>query len=459
MVFTSGNSPTADAPDENMRRTVRRKIAWRVVPVLAFAYFLANLERANLGIAALSMNKSLGLTAATYGLAAGLFFIGYFVFEVPSNLALARFGARKWLARIAITWGIVATATAAVQGPGSLYVMRILLGVAEAGLFPGVVFYFTLWFPARDRAKMLALFAVGASASAMVGPPLSGAILSLWPHGLFGLSDWRALFVLEGVPSIVVGLLIWKILVDAPGQAKWLSATEKAWLARELDEPAPARRHNPLRALFDRRVLMLSLAYFAKNCGGYVLVFFMPLILRELSARSGTHYSTFTISLLSAIPAAVTVVVAILWAAHSDRVQERRWHAAIPLFAAAVGIAWAASTTNPILLMVALTLGTVGIGAMSGAFFQLPSAFLTGSMAAIGIAAINATGNLGGFVGPYLYGVLQNATNSSHAGMLGLAAVVLLGAAIILLPMFRKRPAVTPAATRTEPATADADGS
>lgn len=434
--------PIGEPADEEMRKAIRRKIAWRVVPLLALAYFMANLERTNLGIAALSMNESLGLTAATYGLAAGLYFVGYFVFEVPSNLAMVRFGARKWLARIAVSWGIVATATALVQGPFSLYVMRILLGIAEAGLFPGVILYFTLWFAPRDRAKMLALFVVGASVSGVLGPPMSGAILDLWPDGLLGMSDWRALFVIEGLPSIVVGILIWVVLVDSPDKARWLSGAEKKWLAGQLAAPPDlSERHNPLRCLLDPKVLLLSAAYFAKNCGGYVLVFFMPQILRTLTERNGAEYSTLTISLLSAIPAAVTVVAAVLWAANSDRLQERRWHASIPLFLAAAGIIWASTTTNPIVLLLALTVATAGIGAMSGAFFQLPAAFLAGPTIAVGIAAINATGNLGGFVGPYLFGLLQGSTDSFLAGNVMLAAVLVVGGAIILLPMFRPRPA------------------
>jgi MFS transporter, ACS family, tartrate transporter len=430
--------------DEEIRKTVLRKVAWRVVPLLAFAYFMASLERANLGIAALSMNESLGLTSAAFGLAAGLFFIGYFVFEVPSNIALARFGARRWLARIALTWGVVAAATAAVQGPASLYVMRILLGIAEAGLFPGVIFYFTLWFPARDRAKMLALFTLGGSASGMFGPPLSGAILSLWPHGLLGLENWRALFLLEGLPSILVGLLIWRFLVDRPDKARWLSAEEKAWLAGQL-EPAPERRHSPLRILTDIRVLLLSVVYFAKNCGGYALVFFTPQLIKSLSATEGSEYSTFTISMLSAIPPTVGLVVGILWAVNSDRMQERRWHAAIPLVVGALGVVWAAMATDPILLLAAITVAGVGIGSMTEAFFQLPSAFLAGPAVAVGIAAINATGNLGGFVGPYVFGVLQGAGGSLLAGNLALAGLLVVGAAIIFLPMFRPERSTRPA--------------
>ena len=448
MAFTSdSSSPTtaASPPDEEMRKTVLRKIAWRVIPLLAFAYFMASVERTNLGVAALSMNESLGLTTATFGFAAGLFFIGYFVFEVPSNVALARFGARRWLARIALSWGIVATATAAVQGPASLYIMRILLGIAEAGLFPGVIFYFTLWFPARDRAKMLALFTLGGTASGMFGPPLAGAILSLWPDGLLGLENWRALFVIEGLPSLLVGLLIWRFLVDRPDKATWLSAQEKAWLAGQLDA-APDRRHSPLRALMDVRVLLLSVVYFAKNCGGYALVFFTPQILRTISAAGGAEYSTFTVSLLSAIPATAGLFAGILWAINSDRLQERRWHAAIPLVVGAAGVVWAATATDPILLLVALTVATVGIGSMTEAFFQLPSAFLAGPAVAVGIAAINATGNLGGFVGPYVFGLLQGAAGSLLIGNLALAALLVIGAGIIFLPMFRpKQPEPAPA--------------
>ncbi|MFE6758131.1 MFS transporter [Streptomyces sp. NPDC057684] len=460
MAFAShmSSSPSGASDGDEIRKTIRRKIAWRVIPILGFAYFMANLERTNLGVASLSMNASLGLTTATYGLAAGLYFVGYFVFEVPSNIAMARYGARKWLTRIAITWGLVAAATAAVQGPVSLYAMRILLGVAEAGLFPGVVFYCTLWFVPRDRAKMIALFAIGSTVSGLAGPPLAGAILSLWPHGMLGMEDWRALFVIEGLPSIVVGLLIWKVLVDSPDKARWLTGTEKAWLAENIDSSAESSNsRNPLRVLADLRVLLLSLSYFAKNAGGYVLIFFMPQIIQSFTVERGAHYSTLTISLLSAIPAVFATITAIMWAASSDRRQERRWHSAIPLVAAGVGIAWAASASNPVVLLIALTVATAGVGSVSGAFFQLPAAFLAGPAAAVGIATINATGNLGGFVGPYLFGILKDTTGSFLVGNLILAALLFLGAAIILLPMFRPTTRGADAAkpTQADPSTAD----
>jgi MFS family permease len=410
-----------------------------VVPLLAFAYFMASLERANLGIAALSMNKALGLTQAAFGLAAGLYFIGYFFFEVPSNLALSRWGARKWLGRIALTWGVVATLTALVQGPTSLYVMRILLGIAEAGLFPGVAFYFTLWFPARERGKMLALFVVGGALSGIVGPLLSGAILEWLPNGILGLEDWRALFVIEGLPSIIVGILIWRFLVDRPEKARWLTADEKTWLTKEIDaDAAPHVKGNPLRSLLNPKILLLSFSYFCKNCSGYVLIFFMPLILKQLSAGNGSQYSTWTIAMLTALPAVVTLFAAVAWAAHSDKKMERQWHSALPLLLAAAGIIAGAATSNPFLLMGALIAATVGVGSMSGAFFQLPPLFLSGSMVAVGIAAINATGNLGGFVGPYVFGILQDSTGSSLTGYVLLAALLVVGAGVILLPMFRR---------------------
>lgn len=455
MAFTPQSDPLPAADEEHLRRSVRRKIAWRFVPLLGAAYCMALMERNNLGIASLEMNQSLGLAPAVYGLVAGLFFLGYFVFEVPSNLAMARFGARIWLARIALTWGLVATLTAFVQGPVSLSILRVLLGIAEAGLFPGVVFFFTLWFPPRDRARMLALFTLGGTASAVIGPPLAGTILTLWPDGLLGLESWRALFLVEGLPSLVIAVLIWRYLVDGPDKAPWLSNREKQWLVAQLDDPAGNRRHNPLRTLLDVRILLLSVVYFAKNCGGYVLIFFMPQIIRSLSTQDGgPGYSTLTISLLAAIPATATVVAGLLWAVNSDRMQERRWHAALPLFVGAAGIVWSASTANPILLLVALTIANVGISSMTEAFFQLPSVFLAGPAVAVGIAAVNATGNLGGFAGPYVFGLLQQSTGSFYVGTVVLAVLLVAGGLIIFLPMFRPTPAA-PAAAR--PATALTD--
>jgi MFS family permease len=384
---------------------------------------------------------------------------------VPSNLALSRWGARKWLGRIAFTWGAVATLTALVQGEASLYVMRILLGIAEAGLFPGVAFYFTLWFPARERGKMLALFVVGGALSGIVGPLLSGAILQWWPDGVFGLEDWRALFIIEGLPSIIVGILIWRFLVDRPDKARWLTDDEKTWLTNELDaEAAPHAKGNPLRSLLNPKVLLLSFAYFTKNCSGYVLIFFIPLILKEFSASNGNQYSTFTIAVLTALPAVIAIFTAVAWAAHSDHKLERQWHSALPLLLAAAGIIAGAATTNPYLLMGALIAATVGINSMSGAFFQLPPLFLSGSMVAVGVAAINATGNLGGFVGPYVFGILKESTGSSFTGYVLLAGLLILGAGVILLPTFRKKvPAasvpttanVAPGATKGEAALAN----
>lgn len=431
------------AEDAAYRKRVTRKIAWRVVPLLAFAYFMASLERANLGIAALSMNKALGLTQAAFGLAAGLFFVGYFFFEVPSNWALSKYGARKWLGRIALTWGIIATLTAVVQGPASLYIMRILLGIAEAGLFPGVAFFFTLWFPARERAKMLSLFVAGGLLSGIFGPILSSAILQWLPNGILGLEDWRALFIIEGLPSILVGVLIWLFLVDRPEKAQWLSDDEKTWLTNELAaEAVPQKKHiNPFRSLVNPKILLLSFVYFTKNCSGYVLVFFMPIIIKQLGSDNGGSFSPLTIGALTALPAAVSIFTAIAWAAHSDKAQERRWHSALPLLLAALGIIAGAATSNPWLLMGALIVATVGVNSMSGAFFQIPTLFLSGSMVAVGLAAVNSVGNLGGFVGPYLFGILQDSTGSFFVGSLLLAILLVFGAATVLLPIFRRKAA------------------
>ncbi|MEW2508229.1 MFS transporter [Amycolatopsis sp. NPDC047767] len=431
----SGHIPV----DQAAQARVVRKAAFRIIPIVGIAYFLCNLERSNLSVAALSMNRSLGLTETAFGIASGVFFIGYFLAEVPSNLALVRFGARRWLARITITWGILAALTAAAQGPTSLYVWRALLGFAEAGLAPGVIYYFTLWFPSRDRGKMVTLFTgLGGLLGSLIGNPLSGGILTFLPHGAFGLEDWRVLFVVEGALSVILGFVLLKALSDRPEQARWLTAEEQTTLKTMIEaEASTTEKHpKPWRMLLDVRLSLLSVVWFFKSAGAYALTFFLPTIVAEIVKSTGGGHSSLYVASVAAIPSAIALIGAVCWSWHSDRTGERRWHSAVPLFVGAAGLlAYVVVSHNLVLVIVALTVATIGLNSISGAFFQIPSLYLSGAAAATGLAMVNATGNLGGFVGPYLFGAFSDATGSFAVGTVVLSAMLVAGGVIVLMPI------------------------
>lgn len=386
-----------------------------LVPILAIAYCFNSLEKTNIGLAALQMNQALSLTTAAFGLASGLLFVGYAVFEVPSNLMQYKGGARKWLARIMITWGATAAATGFVNNEASLYVLRILLGVAEAGFYPGVILYFTLWVPRQYRGTMLSLFVLGGTLSAVIGSPLTGLLLT--PDTYFGIESWRAMFVIEGVPAVLVGVLCLFMVSDRPADAKWLSAGERSWLESSIeDENAQVQsKHSGLgifRAMADIRVLTLSIIYFGLKFGQYALAFFLPLMVVAFQASAGTKMSTLQVSLMVAIPTACAVVPAILWARHSDKTGERFWHATMPAIVGAIGICASAALHQPILIMIALCIATIGLTAQSAPFYQIPGFFLTGAAAATAFGLINSLGNLGGFVAPTVFGALKDATGN-----------------------------------------------
>ena len=396
---------------EAEQNRVIRKVAVRLVPVLGFAYFFNSLDKSNIGLAALQMNHALGLTTAAFGLASGLLFVGYAVFEVPSNLALYKFGARRWISRIMISWGLIAAATAFVQGPVSLYVLRILLGIAEAGFYPGVLIYLTMWIQLRKRGQMFAWFVFGGALSGVLGSPLTGLLLT--PSHYLGLAGWRTMFLLEGMPAVFIGLLCLVVLRDRPEQAAWLSDDERHWLTTTLNAERTKTESlhansSSLRLLADAPVLLMSLIYFCAKFGQYALTFFLPLIIVEFETAAGRHYSTLHISLLTAVPAACSVIPAIMWAAHSDRTGERIWHAALPMFIACVGICASVVFHDPWLIMIAICVANIGTGAQSAPFYQVPNTFLTGMAAAATFALINSIGNLGGFVAPYAFGLLRD---------------------------------------------------
>lgn len=431
--ITSAASDLLSELTDSEKRATIRKVTLRLVPILAIAYFFNSLEKNNIGLAALKMNESLGLTTAAFGLASGLLFVGYAVFEVPSNLMQYKLGARKWLARIMITWGAVAAGTGFVSNEAGLYTLRILLGVAEAGFYPGVILYFTLWVPRQYRGTMLSLFVIGGVLSNVIGSPLTGLLLT--PESYFGIESWRAMFVIEGIPAVLIGALCLVKLADRPADAKWLTGREKAWLETSIAEENALVESNHsgkgvLRALADVRVLTLSFIYFCLKFGQYALVFFLPLMVVAFQQEAGTKMSAFQVSLMVAIPATVAVVPAILWARHSDKTGERYWHATIPAIVGAVGICASAAVQQPILIMIFICIAFTGISAQSAPFYQIPGFFLTGAAAATAFGLINSLGNLGGFVAPTVFGALKDATGNYMlpsyimGGVLILAAIL-----------------------------------
>ncbi|GHH72525.1 MFS transporter [Streptomyces sulfonofaciens] len=441
------NSGDGRLTEQEKRRTIR-KVGWRLMPVLAFAYFVNSIDKTNISLASLTMNRDLGLTEAAFGLASGLFFLGYFVFEVPSNVILYKVGPRRWITRIMVSWGVVSAATALVHGSGSLYAVRVLLGVAEAGFYPGVLLYLMFWFPTRYRGRMLAFFVLGGSLSGVFGNPLTGLILD-HTDGLLGLSGWRMMFVLEGLPAIAVGVVALLVLRDRPVDAKWLTERERTWLTGELDaEQSLVHGRNAhagsFRMITDIRVAMLSFVYFCKAVGQYGLTFFMPQMIVLFEAEAHHTYSATTVSLLTSVPALAAVLVAVPWAMHSDRTGERIWHSALPLFASTAGLCAAAAFDRPVAIMVALCVASMGIGTMSQAFFQIPGQFLTGMAAAGGLALINAVGNLGGFVSPYATGWLKDTTGTFSTACYVMGAVMAVGGfGILAFPRVARRKAHT----------------
>jgi MFS transporter, ACS family, tartrate transporter len=414
------------------------KVMKRLVPFLCFCYFIAYLDRVNVGFAALQMNTALGLDAGTFGFGAGLFFIAYFLLEVPSNIALDKFGARKWIARIMITWGVISAAFAFIphisRATGlsteyTFYLLRFLLGIAEAGFFPGVIFYITLWFPSAYRARIVSLFMLAIPFSSIVGAPLSGALLNLSGAGLDG---WQWLFILEGVPACVVALVVLIFLTDRPSDARWLTAQERDWLEQRLTAErqlkiAAAGHFSFLKSIADPRILALALVYFCLNAGGYGVSYFLPTIVK------GFGLTNFMTGVVAAIPFVFGAVGMVLLSRHSDKTMERRGHVAVALAMGALGIGLSGFVDDPVLKMALLCFAQIGISAVPPMFWPIPSSFLTGASAAAGIAVINSLGNLSGFGGPFLMGWLKNTTGSFTPGLVCLAIVAAIGAAVVLL--------------------------
>ena len=412
----------------DLETTTLRKVRNGLIPFLGLLYFAAFIDRVNIGFAAEQMHRDLGFSAFVYGLGAGIFFIGYCLFEVPSNLALHRLGGRRWIARIMLSWSLLAGAMAFIQGPIGFYTLRFLLGAAEAGFFPGVIYYLTYWVPESERARLVGLFMTAIPISTALGGPLSGAILKL--DGVLGLAGWRWLFLIETLPSLLLGWATLHVLVDTPAEARWLSAAERAWLSETLraESARGAAGANSLRAtLISRSVLALSACYFGVECALYGVILWVPQILATAGIAWGGP------GWLVAIAYSIAAIGMVAWCRHSDRTRERVWHIAIASVIAFIGLASSALLPrSPLLSVLAVTAGASGTLAILPVFWTLPAARLQGASAAAAIALINAFGNIGGFSGPFLIGWIKDATGSFSGGLVLVAGGALLTGAIAL---------------------------
>ena len=420
-----------------LETTTLAKVTKRLVPFLILCYFVAYLDRVNVGFAALTMNQDLGLSQTAFGFGAGIFFLAYFIFEVPSNLLLERFGARKWIARIMLSWGLLSGLMAFIPdisratGMGNenaFYLIRVLLGAAEAGFFPGIIFYLTLWFPAEYRARIVGYFMAAIPLSTVIGAPISGLLLTL--HGAGGLAGWQWLFIMEAVPAIILSGFVFFYLTDRPADATWLADDERNWLAERLRleqrQREAVHEYTVGQALVNPHVIGLSLVYFGAVATNYGLGFFLPQIVKTFGL------STFMTTVVSATPYVVGTIAMVWWGLRSDRVGERRWHTAIPLFIAAAGIAASTTLDDPTLKMIAFCVAGFGIFACLPVFWTLPTAFLSGAGAAAGIACINSIGNLAGFAGPFAMGWIKDHTGSYTGGLLLLAGLGIIAMGIVL---------------------------
>ena len=409
------------------KRTLSR-VTLRLVPFLIVCYFIAYLDRVNVGFAALTMNRDLGLSQTAYGLGAGIFFFSYFLFEVPSNLFLAKFGARVWIARIMLTWGLLSGAMAFIQGEWSFYAVRCLLGAAEAGFFPGIIFYLTLWFPGAYRARILGYFMAAIPLSSVLGLPVSGALLGM--DGLGSMHGWQWLFIIEAVPALILAGVVLVYLTDRPADAAWLPDDSRNWLMQRLAAEervrTEAQHFSVGQALVNGRVLALSLVYFGVVASLYGLSFFLPQIVKQFGVTTQQN------SFISAVPFVVGTVATLVWGRLSDRTGSRKGLVAIALLLVTVGIFAAALLADPLLKMAAFCVAAFGIFATLAVFWTLPTSFLSGMAAAGGIAVINSIGNLAGFAGPYAMGAIKDRTGEYQGGLFLLAGLALVAMLIVL---------------------------
>ena len=420
------------------------KVTWRLLPFLMACYFVAFLDRVNVGFAHLQMSTSLGLSEAAFGFGAGIFFIGYFLLEVPSNILMARLGARVWIARIMLSWGLVSTAfgfipqISAHSGLGPdicFYLLRFLLGLCEAGFYPGVVFYLTRWFPSQYRARVIALFMLAVPVSSVIGAPLSGLLLTI--TGL-GLEGWQWMYILEGLPSVLLSIAVYFYLTDTPQKARWLQKDEMAWLVDKIDQEQALQERSAhagfLKMMFDIRILMCAFANFSMQGATYSITLFLPALITQLG------YSNTQTGFILAFPPFIGAIGMVLFSRHSDRTGERKLHVATALLMLAAGIAGGALLHDPVIRLLFFTLANIGSVSLGPMLYPIPAAFLPKGAVAAGIAVISSLGALGGFFGPYLFGTLKTQTGGPTTSLMLMAGLALTGALVAASLRVRKAP-------------------
>lgn len=421
--------PSAAANLVATESEVFRKIACRVLPLLTLGFIVNFLDRTNVAFAALTMNRDIGLSPAAFGYGAGMLFLGYCLFEVPSNIALYRFGARIWISRILISWGIISMAMIYTAGPKSFYLLRFLLGVAEAGYFPGVAYYLTQWFPAEYRARIYAWFLVGIPASTLIGGPLASFLFKL--NSVAGLAGWKWLFLIEGAPALILGIIVLLLLVDSPERADWLTAEEKETVNHRLrGEKKERERHHLWASLKDNRVLLLALIQFTYTVGSYGVAIFLPLIIKQ------RQFTDFTVGFLTAFPSLIACIVMVLWAGSVDRSGRKIFNLALTCLISAFGLVVATWAHSFIISLAGLTLAVVGTNTARAILWTIPTRFLSGVGAAGGLAFINSVGTVGGFIGPSVMGFLKTTTGSFTAGLMAMSCFLFVATALVLTLKF-----------------------
>jgi ACS family tartrate transporter-like MFS transporter len=416
--------------DRTLEQSTMRKVYLRLLPFAVLSYVLAYIDRINVSFAGLTMRGDLGMSAGTFGFAVGMFYWGYFIFEVPSNVILEKLGARIWIARIMITWGILAGLTAMVPGSTSFAIVRFLLGVAEAGFFPGIILYFTYWFPSRHHARIVSGFLVGLPVAVAVGAPISTGLLGL--DGLFGLRGWQVMYIAEAIPTVVIGVITFFVLTDRPEQAKFLTAEERSWLvttiATERRATEAVRKFTLWQALYNPKVLLLALNYLGIVTASLGMLIFIPQMIKSLG-----DYSNMTVGWLTMIPYTCGAIAMVVWGRISDRMNERRWNLFIGCVFSTVGLIIAGMTMGTWWALVGMSIAAMGFYGSKGPFFAMPPMFLSGTGLAAGIAWINSIGNLGGFFGPWYVGVMKDLTGNYAGGLYGLALLGLIAAIVCAL--------------------------
>jgi ACS family tartrate transporter-like MFS transporter len=432
---------------ETIERSTMRKVYLRLLPFAVLSYVLAYIDRINVSFAGLTMRGDIGMSAGTFGFAVGMFYWGYFIFEVPSNVILEKIGARIWIARIMITWGILAGFTAMVTGPTSFAIVRFLLGVAEAGFFPGIILYFTYWFPSHHHARIVSGFLVGLPVAVAIGAPISTALLGL--DGLFGLKGWQVMYIAEAIPTVVIGVITFFVLTDRPEQAKFLTAEERNWLvtkiAAERRATEAVRKFTLWQALYNPKVLLLALNYVGIVTASLGMLIFIPQMIKSMG-----NYSNMTVGWLTMIPYICGAIAMVVWGRISDRMNERRWNLFIGCVFSTVGLVIAGMTIGSWWALVGMSIAAMGFYGSKGPFFAMPPMFLSGAGLAAGIAWINSIGNLGGFFGPWYVGVMKDLTGSFAGGLYGLALLGLIAA--IVCALFLHIPNRLPSAAVSAPA-------